>query len=281
MQSKWELTNSNCCLILSVQPEISLWPPLLSFCPSSHPLPHLQQITHKTTLAWVSCLSSSYPSLLPSLSRLLNPSDNASHQTFHYSAQGASPLHQSVMDFQCFEHLSCHVIVSLPWVASLCLEMHEPSVVVLQSDITESSVWAAVWDSDLLLLSRSNDGLCCVTATQKLTRPNRNQIIIKVQIEGKWVKGRLLLLPYACYNSLITDNRQNFKQFWNCVLLIPWNRLISWETIHALWTWVSEFKSCLSLMNIIGPSLSCFCPHCLKLQINKCGWIEFWRLYPI
>lgn len=51
---------------------------------------------------------------------LINSSDTVSHCCSHYIGQGASPLHLPVMDFQCFDRLTCHVVMSPCWVASLC-----------------------------------------------------------------------------------------------------------------------------------------------------------------
>lgn len=42
-----------------------------------------------------------------------------SHWCSHYSTHSASLLHLPIMDFQCYDHLTIHV-VCLPWVASLC-----------------------------------------------------------------------------------------------------------------------------------------------------------------
>lgn len=56
----------------------------------------------------------------PFLSHPINSSDTVSHWCSHYIAQGASPLHLPVMDFQCFDRLTCHVVMSPCWVASLC-----------------------------------------------------------------------------------------------------------------------------------------------------------------
>lgn len=105
-----------------------------SVCPSSlpliHSLPFSRPHIHKHKVWFLLCLPSSHPcsiltpsSLPPSLNcspHLINSSDTMSHQCSHYSAQGASPLHLPVMDFQCFDHLTCHVVVAPPWVASFC-----------------------------------------------------------------------------------------------------------------------------------------------------------------
>lgn len=98
----------------------------LSLCPSSFPLIlsfafHCPSV--KTLLVYSFCspcffpLSVTHPCSSP---LLINPSDTVSHWCSHYNAQGASPLHLPVMDFQCFDHLTCHVVMSPPWVASLC-----------------------------------------------------------------------------------------------------------------------------------------------------------------
>lgn len=95
-----------------------------SLCPSA--LPPIRSLTSTTSystwkrLPLLFVLFINPPtSILPSLPPI-NSSDNVSHRCSHYSARGASLLHLPVMDFQCFEHLTSHVVVSLPWVASLC-----------------------------------------------------------------------------------------------------------------------------------------------------------------
>lgn len=93
-----------------IKKKTSLASPLSSFC---FPSPHSHSLFITTPLPFSS-------PLLPSSSHLINSSDTVSHRCSHYSAQGASPLHLPVMDFQCFDHPTCHVVTSPPWVASLC-----------------------------------------------------------------------------------------------------------------------------------------------------------------
>lgn len=94
-------------------------------CPSSVHLflfLHILQTLHffKNPPAFLLWLSHLPLSLLPSSPHLINSSDTVSHWCSHYIAQGASPLHLPVMDFQCFDRLTCHVVMSPCWVASLC-----------------------------------------------------------------------------------------------------------------------------------------------------------------
>lgn len=116
-------TYSSCCLVLSVLTTLNLCV-LLLFLPSF--LSPSADLTYKkkTPLAFPSLHQSplllSFPLFLASSPHLINSSDNVSHRCSHYSARGASPLHLPVMDFQCFDHLTSHVVMSLPWVASLC-----------------------------------------------------------------------------------------------------------------------------------------------------------------
>lgn len=105
-----------------------------SFLLSSHPFshPYIKKIS-----SWFSFYSLCFPFFhpciffiipppsllfLPSSPLLIssNSTDSVSHWCSHYNAQGASPLHLPVMDFQCFDHLTYHVVMSPPWVASLC-----------------------------------------------------------------------------------------------------------------------------------------------------------------
>lgn len=49
---------------------------------------------------------------------------SSSHQLFRHCVSLVLPLQCpgciTVMHFQCFDHLTCHVVMSPPWVASLC-----------------------------------------------------------------------------------------------------------------------------------------------------------------
>lgn len=112
--------------MLSVFPtDIFRWPHITSlplFCSSFFLFLHILQTLHffKNPPAFLLWLSHLPLSLLPSSPHLINSSDTVSHWCSHYIAQGASPLHLPVMDFQCFDRLTCHVVMSPCWVASLC-----------------------------------------------------------------------------------------------------------------------------------------------------------------
>lgn len=93
----------------------------------SLPSPRTRQQQHLPFSCCSLCFISSHvysppppsPSLPPSL-YLIHCSDTVSHWCSHYSAQDASLLNLPVMHFQCIDHLTCHVVMSPPWVASLC-----------------------------------------------------------------------------------------------------------------------------------------------------------------
>lgn len=112
--------------MLSVFPtDIFRWPHITSlplFCSSFFLFLHILQTLHffKNPPAFLLWLSHLPLSLLPSSPHLINSSDTVSHWCSHYIAQGASPLHLPVMDFQCFDRLTCHVVMSPCWVTSLC-----------------------------------------------------------------------------------------------------------------------------------------------------------------
>lgn len=186
-------TYSNCCLVLSV---LLAWHlPLTSHHLCVLPLIlslafYRPNIKKKTPLAFPSPLSafpSSHPrslfiapsSLSPSLPsspHLINSSDTVSHWCSHYNAQGASPLHLPVMDFQCFDHLTCHVVLSPPWVASLCKLFRNAWIlsVLLYSfhhySLTRQSSSARPPLASPAALSQNDEDCCCyVTAAHHKT----------------------------------------------------------------------------------------------------------------
>lgn len=163
----------------------------------------------KTPLAFCSLHQPPYfcPSLYSSHPPI-NSSDNVSHRCSHYSARGASPLHLPVMDFQCFEHLPSHMVMSLPWVASLC------------------KLFRNAWTLSVLLYSfrhypiprqrhcATPTFISCCTESKRLRLPflcgsssswdwldpkeTRNRVIMsgKIKIHWIWMQGFVLLI--AC-----------------------------------------------------------------------------------
>lgn len=116
-------------------------------------------------------VSATNPPFLPSSPHLINSSDTVSHWCSHYNAQGASPLHLPVMDFQCFDHLTCHVVMSPPWVASLCKLFRNAWIlsVLLYSfhhySLPRQSSSARPPPASPAAASQTDDDCCCYVTT--------------------------------------------------------------------------------------------------------------------
>lgn len=130
----WKVLSTfrNRCLVVicASRLDIFLWPHIISVSLPPFPFsrPYIKKFSPPPRLLFLlpslpNILHHSHPSSLssslPSSPHLISSSDAVSDRCSHYRAQGASPLHLRVMDFQCFDHLTCHVVVSPPWSTSL------------------------------------------------------------------------------------------------------------------------------------------------------------------
>lgn len=125
------------------------------------------------------------------------------------------------MDFQCFDHLTCHVLMSPPWVSSLCkscLEMHESFLCYCTRSIITPSPRKEP-PSKPHPRSPCSTCLCC--------------------IESKWWTP--LQHPRIYWNDLLCGDNTSGREC-QSVILSSW--LCEWNISCKKWIWLWNHTMC-------------------------------------